>query len=66
MKFILLTHKASKSKMFININHIISIAEHNKKISGILLVTGEIIEVLEDIDEIINQINHKNNIPEII
>jgi hypothetical protein len=52
--------------MFININHIISIAEHNKKISGILLVTGEIIEVLEDIDEIINQINHKNNIPEII
>jgi hypothetical protein len=66
MKFILLTHNASKSKMFININHIISIAEHNKKISGILLVTGEIIEVLEDIDEIINQINHKKNIPEII
>lgn len=66
MKFVLLTHKQSKSLMFININHIISIAEHNKKISGILLVTGEIIEVLEDIDEIINQINHKNNIPEII
>ena len=66
MKFILLTHKASKTLMFINVNHIISIAQKNKKISGILLVTGEIIEVLEDVDEIINQINHKNYIPEII
>lgn len=66
MKFILLTHKASKTLMFINVYHIISIAQKNNKISGILLVTGEIIEVLEDVDEIINQINHKNYIPEII